>query len=58
MVKKLSSGLALAAADHLRAAGHLDLASDLLARHADVSDELLMARASLRVAKVRLVTLQ
>lgn len=54
---ELTSGLTLAATGHMRAAGHLDAAADLLARHSDASGgggggELLVARASLRIDQV------
>ncbi len=58
----LKSDLTLAAAAHLQAAGHLDQAADLIGRHTEAatgrgtlgvrSRELLMARASLRIAQV------
>jgi hypothetical protein len=56
VVNQLNSQLTLAATSHMRAAGHLDAAADLLAQHGartgGSGPDLLIARASLRIDQV------
>ena len=57
VVNQLNSQLTVAATSHMRAAGHLDAAADLLAQYGagtgGSSQDLLIARASLRIDQVQ-----